>query len=471
MGLSNYILNNIDAILHKWDGFAFILMPLEQQGQGSSHSYLTKLLVALAADLDRYHKMPGKAYPSERAVKHKDSASSARNASFQDRDALFQGGGAWVQSHEAGAIKQTIAFIHEQHGSMSLNRLLAEYRTLRASVACLWRQSFTENPLPVIALEELIRFNDAMDYLMGETVSVHVSEQEQRNRALSAILSSSRDLSFTFDLQGKFSYLNKAFVELLQRPLDQIIDSSCLDLPSPHAAEFNRHLQWVANNKKQLHGELPFMDATGKVDFYAYTLAPVLDQTGVVAEAIAGTARNISERKSTEDESWQKVNYDLLTGLPNQRLFLDRLLQDIKYAERGNSQLALLFIDLDRFKEANDNFGQDAGDLLLRRVADRLRALVRATDTVARLGGDEFVVILQNVGDVDHIRCITDKILRGLATPFEIYTHHIDISSSIGVAIFPQDASMPNDLIKHADQAMYTAKTAGRNRMSFFLPN
>ena len=189
-------------------------------------------------------------------------------------------------------------------------------------------------------------------------------------------------------------------------------------------------------------------------------------------EAIAGTARNITERKAVEDQNWQRANYDLLTGLPNRRLFLERLERNVKHTGRIGAQIALLFIDLDHFKEVNDKFGHSMGDLLLQVVTSRIRACVRETDTVARLGGDEFTIILQDLKDTQHAEIVARKILAELATPFHIFNDTIHISASIGITLSPQDTTTSNQLLEKADQAMYMAKKGGLNQFSFFTtPN
>jgi diguanylate cyclase (GGDEF)-like protein len=215
---------------------------------------------------------------------------------------------------------------------------------------------------------------------------------------------------------------------------------------------------------------MPYTSPSGQQGFYDYILVPAINQEGAV-EAVAGTARDITERKAAEDANWQRTNYDVLTGLPNRRLFSDRLKQDLKHAGRLGTRMGLLFIDLDDFKEANDRFGHDAGDVLLRLAAERIRSCVRETDTVARLGGDEFTVILQDLTDTEHAEIVAEKIVRELASPFQIAKEVIHISASVGIALSSQDVSTPEYLIKNADQAMYIAKSAGGNRFRFFSPN
>ncbi len=170
----------------------------------------------------------------------------------------------------------------------------------------------------------------------------------------------------------------------------------------------------------------------------------------------------------TEENIWHTVHYDDLTGLPNRRLFRDRLDQAIKHAKREDKLFALLSIDLDRFKEVNDRLGHGAGDSLLQKAGDRIRACVRETDTVARIGGDEFMVILTNVSDAVQTKIVSEKILNELARSFQIEQQRVYISGSIGITLCPKDGSEPEMLLQNADRAMYVAKKLGRNRLSFY---
>lgn len=290
-------------------------------------------------------------------------------------------------------------------------------------------------------------------------------------RVFDTILSSSPDLSFTFSLDGRFAYVNKALVELFELPPDKIIGKNCHDLGLPNATELQGQIDQVINTKKQLRAEMPYTSPSGQRGFYDYIFVPVLNIDNEV-EAIAGTARNITERKAVEDQNWQRANYDLLTGLPNRRLFLERLERNVKHAGRIGGQITLLFIDLDHFKEVNDKFGHSIGDILLQVTTGRIRACVREADTVARLGGDEFTIILQDLKDTGHAEIVARKILAALAAPFHIFNDTIHISGSIGIALSPQDAATPDQLLIKADEAMYMAKKGGLNQFCFFTtPN
>jgi diguanylate cyclase (GGDEF)-like protein len=165
---------------------------------------------------------------------------------------------------------------------------------------------------------------------------------------------------------------------------------------------------------------------------------------------------------------WTQANYDPLTNLPNRRLFRDRLEQGIRLALRGKTALALLFIDLDHFKEVNDTLGHQRGDELLAEAARRIRICVRDSDTVARLGGDEFTVILGEVEDLGSVAGIAQKILTALDQPYQLGKEQAFVSGSVGIAIYPHDASDAMGLLKKADHAMLAAKQQGRNRFSYF---
>jgi diguanylate cyclase (GGDEF)-like protein/PAS domain S-box-containing protein len=177
---------------------------------------------------------------------------------------------------------------------------------------------------------------------------------------------------------------------------------------------------------------------------------------------------DIINRKKYESLIWKQANFDDLTGLPNRHMFYDRLAQEIRKAERNGLAVALLYIDLDRFKEVNDTLGHSMGDILLVDAAHRISACVRETDTVARLGGDEFIIVLTELNEVGRIDTLTQNILHQLAEPFRLGNEVAYVSASIGITLYPHDANETEALIKNADQAMYAAKDAGRNRFSYF---
>ena len=182
----------------------------------------------------------------------------------------------------------------------------------------------------------------------------------------------------------------------------------------------------------------------------------------------SGFIRDITDKKKNAEMLWRQANFDKVTSLPNRHMFHDRLELEIKKSHRANLQMALLFIDLDRFKEVNDTLGHDMGDILLVEASRRISRCVRESDTVARLGGDEFTVILSEVGDTKDVERVAQCILKILAEPFHLGDEVVYISASIGITLCPDDANNVESLLKNADQAMYVAKNLGRNQSSYF---
>ena len=178
-------------------------------------------------------------------------------------------------------------------------------------------------------------------------------------------------------------------------------------------------------------------------------------------------SREVHDRQLVE-QALREVNIDRLTGLPNRSVFQDRIELDIKRSQRSGLPLALLFIDLDHFKEINDTRGHEAGDLLLKAVGQRLCGHVRQSDTVARLGGDEFTITLAHLHDIELVTDIAQKLCDDLARPFIIGVETAYISASIGITIYPRDAASAGELLRNADQAMYRSKERGRNRFTYF---
>jgi diguanylate cyclase (GGDEF)-like protein/PAS domain S-box-containing protein len=194
---------------------------------------------------------------------------------------------------------------------------------------------------------------------------------------------------------------------------------------------------------------------------------PLVDPTNQII-GFASLVHDITERLNTERTIHYMAHHDALTGLPNRRLMQDRLNQAIMAARRKQRHVAVLFLDLDRFKVVNDTLGHDTGDFILKDVGRRLVTCVREVDTVSREGGDEFVVILPDLERPEHARVVADKILKELARPVEIGGHEIHVTPSIGISHYPNDATDVQQLLKHADNAMYQAKDAGRNTIRFF---
>ena len=196
----------------------------------------------------------------------------------------------------------------------------------------------------------------------------------------------------------------------------------------------------------------------------------VEERTAELAMANARLQAEIQERKLAEQQIRYLANHDALTGLPNRRLLEDRLEQAMELARRHGSQVAVLFIDLDRFKPINDRLGHRIGDLLLQAAAGRLRGLLRGVDTVSRLGGDEFVIVLPETGSATAAGDAAQRVLASLAESYLIEGHELSVTPSIGISLFPRDGDNAETLLSCADAAMYHAKKTGRSSYLLFSP-
>lgn len=198
------------------------------------------------------------------------------------------------------------------------------------------------------------------------------------------------------------------------------------------------------------------------------------DETGVLASAFNRMTENliddINERRQTEALLVQQANFDTLTGLPNRLLAADRLSQALAHAHRKGLSVAVMFLDIDRFKNVNDTLGHSVGDKLLTEIASRLSESVHEDDTVARLGGDEFLIILPELKTLTSAEIVAENILAALSLPFKLEDRELFTSTSIGITGYPEDSNDPDILLRNADSAMYQAKDAGRNTFRFFTP-
>jgi diguanylate cyclase (GGDEF)-like protein/PAS domain S-box-containing protein len=207
----------------------------------------------------------------------------------------------------------------------------------------------------------------------------------------------------------------------------------------------------------------------GSLFWNELSVAPVRDSAGRLTHFV-GIVDDITEHKRYEEQLEHQANYDPLTDLANRNLLADRLQQSLVYADRSQRLVAVVLLDLDRFKIVNDSLGHGQGDLLLQQVAERLAECVRAADTVARLGGDEFVIALAEVAEAGDVGLVVKKIQNTLARPFTVAGREIHVTASIGISLYPADGQDGESLIRHADIAMYRAKEEGRNTFRFFSP-
>lgn len=437
--LADFIRDNIEPILKGWEDFAETILNASDMDTSGLRDHAREMLLEIADDLDSDQS------ESEQAAKSKGRGQDS-------------GEETWAEVH--GEDRQTSGF--------SVMETVSEFRALRASVVSLWGKAH-----PMVSekqLEDLTRFHEAIDQAVAESLEHYTVVKEMETRLFGAILVASPDPIFVLDLEGKFVFSNKATATLFGLDPDAIIGKTNFDLGFSFASDFQHNLDKVVIDQSTYRGKFNHTFASGQGERFEYLLAPVLDE-GQKTEATVCIFRDVTERVLAEEQVWHNAHHDPLTGLPNRRLFLDRLDQEVKHANRSSLPLALLFMDLDGFKGVNDSLGHEAGDRVLCDVAKRLADCVRADDTVARLGGDEFTVILTGAKQRKDVEHVAQTIIDAIAAPFKTAKQPIRISVSIGISLYPQDACTPADLLQAADQAMYTAKESGSNRMCFYDPS
>lgn len=292
---------------------------------------------------------------------------------------------------------------------------------------------------------------------------------EDRLRFISQLIETIPNPVFYKDETGRYLGCNAAFETSIGLSRDALIGRTVYDIAPKELAD----IYFAADKKLFEHPGTQSYEATvtyadgtpHDVVFYKATFTKGDGNLG----GMVGLILDISERKQMEEAIWHEANYDALTGLPNRRLLLDRLNEELKRAQRHPYQLALLFIDLDRFKEINDTLGHNMGDLLLTHAAHRIRDVLRSSDTVARQGGDEFIVILPAITYPVMAGQVAQKIINALSMPYDLGGQPVCLSASIGIACYPDDGTELVTLIRHADQAMYMAKAAGRGCFHHFI--
>jgi diguanylate cyclase (GGDEF)-like protein/PAS domain S-box-containing protein len=293
-----------------------------------------------------------------------------------------------------------------------------------------------------------------------------IKESEERYRT---ILEEIQDNYFETDLAGNFIFVNDSMSRTLGYSKEELIGMNYRTFAAKEDAEvvyrdFNR----VYRTGETMKGlAYKFVDRYGNVGFNELSVSAIKDETGKVI-AFRGIARDVNERMRLERELNDIATHDFLTGLPNRMLLQDRLNVALAGARRNRTMLAVMMLDLDRFKVVNDTFGHSMGDKVLRAAGERLVALVRKSDTVARVGGDEFLVLLPKVANLEDTIKVAHKILGAFRKPFILNDHKIRITTSVGIASYPEDGEDSDALLRNADIAMYWAKEQGRDNYASY---
>ena len=285
---------------------------------------------------------------------------------------------------------------------------------------------------------------------------------------LSGAIQQTADSVVITDCDGLIEYVNPSFERLTGYASDEAIGNRpSLVKSGRHSEAFYRRLWSEIRDGRAFNAVFVNRTKQGNLYYEEKTITPLRDDQGHITHFVS-TGKDVSERVKAEERLDYLAHHDVLTELPNRLLFIDRLKQALGRASRNTLQVAVMFLDLDRFKQINDTLGHEAGDLLLQAVANRMASHIRAVDSVARFGGDEFAILMEDVTDSEALLAIAQEILDAFNDPFMIHGREIYITTSIGISLYPGDGGDPQSLLKNADTAMYRAKAQGKNTYRFY---
>jgi diguanylate cyclase (GGDEF)-like protein/PAS domain S-box-containing protein len=311
-----------------------------------------------------------------------------------------------------------------------------------------------------------IEFIESAARLAG--IAIERQHKDAELKIAAQVFETSQEGIMVTDAANRIIAVNQAFTRITGYSREEAVGAAPSLLSSGQHDETFFQAMWDAVvGAGNWQGEIWNRRKNGELYVEWLSIQCVRDPEGGGLRRI-GLFTDITDRKQANELAWRNANFDLLTQLPNRRLFFDRLEQDIKQAQRDNARLALLFIDLDHFKQVNDMQGHAMGDALLQETAQRLGASMAQTDTLARLGSDQFAIILGEFLHPQDIECTASRLLDALRQPFELGAHPTHITASIGIAVYPDDGPSAHSLLRNADHAMHVAKSQGRNSFSYF---
>ena len=314
----------------------------------------------------------------------------------------------------------------------------------------------------IVAGMELVRLVEDRERALDE-----LKAATEKLMQAKAVYENSSEGIMVMDQSNHIVSINPAFEWITGYSAEDVIGANPKILSSGrHMTEFIEEIQRSLRETGTWHGEIWNRHKDGHIYVQLTNIYTIFDEDGKVLQYVC-VFSDITEKKVIEERVAYMAQHDALTSLPNRALYSDRLQQALALVKQEHTHLALLYIDLDRFKMINDSLGHIAGDILLQLAAQRMRNCVRESDTVARVGGDEFAVLLPTVQSRQDAQMVAEKLRAALEAPFKVNNEQLNISCSIGGAFYPEDGSDGETLTKNADQAMYLAKKNGRNRVCF----
>ncbi|MBV1881855.1 MAG: EAL domain-containing protein [Pseudomonadales bacterium] len=315
----------------------------------------------------------------------------------------------------------------------------------------------------------IVKGYDDEDLILSVVEDISAFEDtKEKLRLSSLVMENSSECMIITDENNRIIAANPAFSKITGYSLLESLGKDPGSFKSGrHDAKFYDDMWDCLETSGRWQGEIWDKRKNGEVFVKWMNIDTIKNTEGKITRYIA-LFSDITTRKKSEETIWRQANFDTLTGLPNRDRFQYRLEEEMAASKKAEQCLALLLIDLDEFKEVNDTLGHDVGDKLLKVVAERIVSCVGQSDIVARLGGDEFTIIVSGFENIDYVNTLAEKLIESLVTPYQLDAEVVHISASIGITLYPDDAVAIDVLIKNADQAMYEAKSRGRNRYSYF---
>ena len=315
------------------------------------------------------------------------------------------------------------------------------------------------NTLVDCKTKELVDINEALNLKVDEM------------RLAATVFENMNEAVMVTDQDNRIITVNTAFTGVTGYTPDEAIGKNLSLLSSDtQPPEFYSEMREELISTGRWSGEIQNRSKSGELYIAWLSINLVRDGEGQPVRCVA-VFSDISERKTSEERIHRLAHYDALTGLPNRTLFNDRLQQVLIKAKRDKTRMALMFLDLNKFKPVNDIFGHAMGDLLLKEVAKRIQDCLRESDSAARIGGDEFIVLLPNIETAQDAVSVAEKISEAFNLPFELAGHSLHISSSVGIAVYPEHGDDDKTLMRNADLAMYHVKDGGINRVKLYQPD
>jgi len=365
-----------------------------------------------------------------------------------------------------GTIIFTVLFLLSM--IIGLNRFFKPLLELTSHIEKLKDKDITDyQPVAISADNEFGTLKDILNLLIN-----NMHYQTSRLKLLSTAVDENAASVVITDRYGNIEYVNNAFCHTTGYSIDELVGKHTRLLKSGETSEKIYQNLWesISNGKSHVC-EFINKRKSGEEYYELNYISPIIDKDGTITHYVASKA-DVSEKKELEQELKKRADFDTLTGLATRHLLYNRIDDAIDYSSKHDTFFALLFIDLDHFKEINDDYGHDAGDIVLKTIAERMTKIFRQTDVISRLGGDEFVVLVNFLNDKENLKYLVEKLVENLVEnvkkPIDIDNKTLFVSASIGISIYPKDGVTPEDLVNKADKAMYNVKNSTRGGYLFY---